>query len=275
MPKLSRVLATAAAISITCLASRSGFAHQQWLMPNAFVTHSDEEEVWISFEHALGDQRFISSLGPGPALLWVTAPDGKRSPPSSVFTGKTRTVAELKLGAPGTYRLEAHEPESFWTKVKEGDETRWLPQSRDRVEGQKIEVSKRYWSKSIAYVTFRKPSQGSLAPRGEPLELIPEDHPNALVAGRPFGVRVSSKGAPLTGKKIKVFSEAEEGHDPTFEVTSGEGGRAKLMLPDAGRHLISVSHEVPAPKDPRADSYFYSVYLMVEVGPKKEAKASR
>ena len=273
MRQTTLVLFSALGVVTTLLPLRPAHAHQQWLMPNFFVAAGDDERTWLSFEHALGDDRFIPSLGPGPALLWVTGPNDERTAPSSVFTGKTRTVAEVELVKPGTYSIVADEPPSYWTKLKEGGKTRWVPQSRDRVSGKKIEVSKRYWTKSITYVTFRKPTRGPLTSRGDPVELMPVDHPNEIIAKQPFRVRVLSKDAPLPGRTIKVYGEATKGHDPTFIAKSGADGRSELRFPEPGRYLVSVTYEVPAKNDPKADAYSYSVNLMIEAKPKSKAKS--
>ena len=47
-------------------------------------------------------------------------------------------------------------------------------------------------------------------------------------------------------------------------VKSEADGRAQLKFPKAGRYLMSVRHEIPAVKDPKADAYAYAVHLMIE-----------
>ena len=170
------------------------------------------------------------------------------------------------------YRISANEPESYWTKLKEGGKSKWVRLPRNRISGKKIEVSKRYWSKSIAFVTFRKQTRGPLASRGDPIELLPIDHPNAIVAGRRFRVQTLVDGKALSGGTLKVYSEASEGHDPTFKVKTGADGRAQLRFPEPGRYLIGVTHEIPASNDPKADAYSYSVFLMLEALAPKKAK---
>ncbi|MCG8417057.1 MAG: DUF4198 domain-containing protein [Proteobacteria bacterium] len=243
-------------------------AHQQWVMPNFFVSESDGNSVWLGFEHTLGDRRFVPSVGPGPAMLWVTGPDDEHTAPSFVSTGKTRTLAEIELTRPGTYRITAEEPEAYWTKIKDGDERRWLRLPRDRVVGKTIEVSKRYWAKAITYVTFRQQTTGPLAAQGDPLELVPIDHPSAIRAGKPFRLQVLAKGQSLSGQEIKVYDEAGHGHDATMTLLSRADGKAQLRLTKPGRYLLSVRREVPASGDPGADAYSYSVYLMIEVQPR-------
>ena len=180
-------------IPVALLAMQTSFlprahAHQRWVLPNFFVTDTEEDTVWLGFEYTLGDQRFAPSLGPGPSMVWVTGPVDERTTPSFVFTGKTRTVAEIELKKPGTYRVATEHPEIYWTQVVDGEKKRWLRMSRDRAAGKKIETSKRYWSKTLTYVTFRTETTGPLAARGDPLELVALDHPNAIRAKQPFRV---------------------------------------------------------------------------------------
>ncbi len=264
VPKLSNVLIPAICTAIVSTSTTAAIAHQQWVLPNFFVTDTKDDTVWLGFEHALGDQRFVASLGPGPALLWVTGPGDEVSSPSFAYTGKTRTVAEIELKKPGTYRVTTEEPESHWTKLAEGNEPRWVRMSRDRVVGKKIEVSKRFWSKSITYVTFRDRTSGPLAAQGDPVELVPIDHPNAIVAGKPFRLRVLADGAPLANAEIKVYGDASRGHDASMTVKSDAQGRAQLRFAKVGRYLMSARHEVAAKDDPKADAYAYSVNVMVE-----------
>ena len=266
MSRRNLVLITVASIAIALwFCERLSHAHQQWVLPNFFTAKSNDASVWLGFEHAVGDQRFVPSAGPGPALLWVTGPDDELTSPSFVYTGKTRTLAEIELTKPGTYRITAEEPEAYWTKIKNGDKSRWLRAPRDRVVGKTIEVSKRYWAKAIAYVTFGQQTTGPLAVQGDPLELLPIDHPSSIRAGKSFRVRVLAEGKPLAGQEIKVHADASQGHDATATFKSRADGLAQLRLTRPGRYLLSVRNEIAATGDPKADAYSYSVYLMIEV----------
>ncbi|MEM9488806.1 MAG: DUF4198 domain-containing protein [Myxococcota bacterium] len=265
--KLIPIVITVIAISLW-FREQSLHAHQQWVLPNFFVAQSEDKSVWLGFEHALGDQRFVPSVGPGPALLWVNGPGDELTSPSFVYTGKTRTLGEIELTKPGTYRITAEEPQAYWTKVKDGEKSQWLRLPRDRVIGKTIEVSKRYWAKAITYVTFRTQTTGPLAMQKDPLELLPIDHPNSIRAGQSFRLRVLTEGQPLAGKEIKVFDDAGHGHDASATFKSRTDGQAVLRFARPGRYLLSVNNEVPANGDPGADAYVYSVYLMVEVQPR-------
>ncbi len=270
MPKPTTILSLVVCTTALCSMPSRVSAHQQWVLPNFFVTDTKEDSVWLSFEHTLGDQRFLPSLGPGPAMLWLIGPNDEHSSPSFAYTGKTRTIAETELKTPGTYRIVTEEPEAYWTKLVEGDKKRWVRMPRDRVVGKKIEVAKRYWATAIAYVTFRTRTRGPLAPQGDPLELVPLDHPNAISVGKPFRLRLLAQGAPLSGREIKVYSEATAGHDATRVVKSGADGRVQFTFAKAGRYLISVRHEVPMKDDPKADAHSFSVHLMVKADARRK-----
>ena len=130
--------------------------------------------------------------------------------------------------------------------------------------GKEIEVSRRYWTKSETYVSFRDRTRGPLAAEGGPLEIVPIDHPNAIIAGEPFRIELRANGSALSNGEVRVFADATEGHDPAMTVSTGGDGRAQLRFPKTGRYLIRVYHQVDAENDPRADSYGYSVNLMIE-----------
>lgn len=242
-------------------------AHQQWVLPTFFTNESQDKSVWLGFDHALGDRRFSPSVGPGPALLWVVGPDDQRESPSGVHVGKTRTVGEIELTNPGTYRLEAEEPEAHWTQIKDGEKKRWLRAPHDQVEGRTIVKSKRYWAKAIAYVTFRTRTTGPLAAQNDPLELVPRDHPNDIRARKPFQLTVLASGKPLANRKVEVYADNSSGHDAAFTCTSRSDGTCNLVFPDSGRYLMRVHNEIDATGDPKADAYSHTVFLMVAVKP--------
>ena len=80
------------------------FGHQEWILPNFFYT--DDESPWLGIEHTASDQRFVPRHGSG-TVLSIIHPEGWRmGQPSSIFVGQTRTVGEIELREPGTYRIE-------------------------------------------------------------------------------------------------------------------------------------------------------------------------
>ena len=90
--------------------------HQQWILPNFFYTN--RESPWLGIEHTRGDQRFVPGQGPG-ILLLIFYPKGWRmGRPSSIFVGQMRTVAEMELTEPGTYRIETDPPAQYVAEIE-------------------------------------------------------------------------------------------------------------------------------------------------------------
>jgi hypothetical protein len=243
-------------------------AHQKWLSPNFFV--SEKGPVWLSFDVTWSDQPFAAEAGVGERPLWVVEPSGKRAAPPHVFVGKTKSVAEVELTQPGTYRLESVDPVSYWTRIEEDGKERWIAKPKNEVTGAKITRSDLYWSKAVAYVTLGEPTEIPPPDDAEPLAIRTDSHPNQIRAGQPLELRVLSYGKPLGKAKIKVFSPDSAGHDPEQEIACDENGIAAFEAGSPGRYLLSCESEREVADDPKADIHSFNFYLTLQVRPKSE-----
>ncbi|RZJ03251.1 MAG: DUF4198 domain-containing protein, partial [Rubrivivax sp.] len=96
---------TRLAISLLTLAGIAGSAqaHNVWLMPSSTVLSKAE---WITVDAAVSNDLFFFNHVPLRLdNLTVTAPDGSALAPQNMHTGKLRSVFDLQLTQPGTYRL--------------------------------------------------------------------------------------------------------------------------------------------------------------------------
>ena len=110
--------------------------HQQWILPNFFYTN--HESPWLGIEHTWGDQRFVSGRGSG-TLLSIIHPEGWRmGRPSSIFVGQTRTVGEIELREPGTYRIETDHPAQYVAEIEVDGQKTWVSKSKDQLPDAKI-----------------------------------------------------------------------------------------------------------------------------------------
>ncbi len=240
-------------------------AHQQWLAPNFFVESADS--AWVSFDHTFSDRRFQPGSAPSSYYQWWSVgPDGvKRSIPF-LFLGKTRTVGELEIDAPGTYRLEGEEANMAWTQIKVGGESRWQPGTRAAFANGEDEIisSRVYFNKAIAYVTLGTPSREVLAASGDPLEILFVDHPNELVTGKPARIRVFGNGEPRRGQKVELHAEGGAGHDEPMSVcTTDQAGTCQFTLPTKGRYLLIASAEGRHENGSETDGFSNSVSVIV------------
>ena len=242
----------------------SSEAHQQWLSPNGFFQSG--ESAWISFDHTFGDQRFQPGSGPGSYYAWwIVGPDGLKRNVPHLFLGRTRTVGEVELTEPGTYRLEAVEELMPWTRLKVDGEDTWQPGTRADFDGFEIESSTVYFNKSVSYVTLDSESESVLAATGDPLEILFEDHPNGLLAGKAFRVQVRTFGTPLANQEVRLFAEHSAGHDATETCSTDSGGFCTFELSAPGRYLLATNTEGATPDDPATDGFSHGYSVMIEM----------
>ncbi len=240
-------------------------AHQQWLAPNLFVT--DAEPVWITFDHTFSDRRFQPGSSPGAYYQWwVVSPDGVSQSVPSLFLGKTRTVGEIELQAPGTYRLEGVEASMPWTQLRIDGEERWQPGSRAEHVGSDIIVSRRYFSKALAYVSMGAPSATTTHATKDPLEITFDAHPNTLKSKEAFSVTVLSYGQVVSNQPVALYPERGSAHDDaTVECRTDSQGRCSLNAPQPGRVILTTEAKGELDDDTTVDGYVHRVSVMLEL----------
>ena len=241
--------------------------HQQWILPNFFYTN--DESPWLGIEHTSGDQRFVAGHGSG-TLLWIIHPKGWRmGHPSSIYLGQTRTVGEMELRESGTYRIETDRPSQYVAEIEVHGKKKWVSKSKDQLPGKKIIQSQHRWSQTVTFVTVKEYTQGVLEATGALLEIVPLTHPNEIVVGKPFVVRVLSRGQLVPDQKIQVYSEMDSGHDTTLATVTNADGECELIFPSPSRYLLTVNLRQDAKDSSRANVEIFSVSVLVEVRKKK------
>ncbi len=264
-----RYLAAATLIGLVSFAG-SGVAHQQWLAPNFF--QQSGESAWLSFDHTFGDRRFHPGSGPGSYYSWwIVGPDGFRRNVPHLFLGKTRTVGEIELTEPGTYRIEAVEDLMPFTQIKVDGEDKWQPGTRTDFDGFEIVRSRVYFNKSVSYVTLESMSTSLLAGTGDPLEIVFEDHPNDLYEGKGFQVRVLAFGKPLTDQEVRIFSEYSEGHDASETCSTDATGFCDFEMRAPGRYLLATNTEGTHSDDAETDGFSHGYSVLIELKPASAA----
>jgi hypothetical protein len=243
-------------------------AHQKWLLPNFFV--AEKGPAWLSFDVTWSDRPFTAEAGVGDQPLWVVDPSGRRQAPPTVFVGKTKSIAEIELTAPGTYRLEAIDPLTYWTQVEENGRTQWLKKPKSEVDAGSIKRSDLYWSKATAYVTLGDPTATPPPDDAEPLDIRVAAHPNRLVASETVNLQVVSYGKPLPRAEVKVFAPDATGHEPSATIKCDDGGSGTFSADTAGRFLLTCQLEREVTDDPKADIHSFNAYLTLEFEPRAE-----
>ena len=239
------------------------FGHQQWILPNFFYTN--HESPWLGIEHTWGDQRFVSGRGSG-TLLSIIHPEGWRmGRPSSIFVGQTRTVGEIELREPGTYRIETDHPARYLAAIEVDGKKTWISISKDQLPGKKIIQSRHEWSQTTTFVTVKEYTQGVLEATGAFLEIVPVTHPNKIFVGKPFVVRVLSRGQSVSDQKVQVYSETDSGHDATLVTVTNADGECELVFSSPGRYLLTANLRQATKDSSRANIDAFGVSMLVEV----------
>ena len=243
------------------------FGHgQQWILPNFFYTN--RESPWLGIEHTWGDQRFVSGQGPG-TLLLIFYPEGGHSGPASTYFGQTRTVAEMELTEPGTYRIETDRPAHYVTELEIDGKRTWVHKPKDQLPGKKIIQSAHRWSQTTTFVTVKKYTKRVLEATGALLEIVPVTHPNQIFVGKPFVVRVLSRGQSVPGQQVRAYSETGSGHDATLATVTNADGECELIFRASGKYLLTANFRQAAKDPSRANVDIFSVSMLVEVRKKK------
>jgi hypothetical protein len=243
-------------------------AHQKWLLPNFFV--AEKAPVWLSFDVTWSDTPFMAEAGVGTQPISVIGPDGNSQAPTGTFVGKTKSVAELELSKPGTYRLEAIDPLAYWTQIERDGKVQWTRKPKNEVAGLAIKRSDLYWSKAAAYVTVGEPTDVPPPNNEDPLDILLEQHPNRVTVGESLDLRVVTYGKPLPNAEIKLFAPESRGHEPSQRVTGDNDGQAAITIETAGRFLVVCQVERKVTDDPKADLHAFNVYLTLEIRPRDQ-----
>ena len=242
------------------------FGHeQQRILPNFFYTN--RESPWLGIEHTSGNQRF-SEYGPA-TLLWIIHPKGSRIRPSSIFVGQTRTVGEIELREPGTYRIETDHPVQYVTEIEVNGKRTWVSKSKDQLPGKRIIQSAHRWSQTTTFVTVKKYTKRVLEPTGAFLEIVPVTHPNKIFVGKPFAVRVLSRGQLVPGQEVQAYSEMGSGHDTMLVAVTDADGECELTFPSPGMYLLTANLRQDAKDSSRANIDVFNISMLVEVRKKK------
>ena len=238
------------------------FGHQQWILPNFFYTN--RESPWLGIEHTSGNRRFVSGQGSG-TLLSVIHPEGWHIGPSSTYVGQTRTVAEMELTEPGTYRIETDRPVQYVAEIEVNGKRTWVSKSKDQLPGKRIIQSTHRWSQTTTFVTVKKYTKRVLEATGAFLEIVPITHPNKIFVGKPFVVHVLSRGELVPGQEVQAYSEVDSGHDTPLVTVTNANGECELIFPSPGMYLLTARLRQDAKDSSRANIDVFNISMLVEV----------
>jgi uncharacterized GH25 family protein len=262
-------IATRLAALAFALSAAAAQAHNVWLLPSTTVLSKAD---WITVDAAVSNDLFFFNHRPL-ALdnLVVTAPDGGAVKPDNVHKGKLRSVFDLNLARPGTYRVAVLNDGVFarWKdkttgQVKRARGTSANIASQIPADAQEVEITQSA-GRVETFVTVGKPSV--LEPVGAGLELI-AGNPTDLVKGEKTDFTLHIDGQPARDIEVTVTRGNTRYRDQLNEVrirTDAEG-RFSLTWPEAGMYWLEATGKddkisVPTAKERRL-SYAATLEVM-------------
>jgi len=240
MKKLtSRVLVAAALLSVPAAVS----AHRMWLLPSGTIFAGTDS--WVTVDAAVSNDLFYADHQPGRIEgMKVWQPDGSPGRVQNGSTGRYRSVFDVQLDKPGTWKIGTETSALMGSFKVDGVERRvggrggppgggmggpGGPQGRPGGPGaggpgagapggmrqppltaadipaNATDVQlTEVQSRNEIFVTTGEPTRTVLKPTGKGLELDPVTHPDELVAGEKAQFRFLVDGKPAAGLKVTV-----------------------------------------------------------------------
>ena len=246
-------------------------AHNAWLLPSTTVLSKGDV---ITVDAAVSNDLFVANHNPlrldG---LQITAPDGGTLKPDNVAQLKQRSVFDVSVAQPGTYRIAVLNGGAFasWKDKATGQPKR----ARGTAEtiGREIPadatdvVVTQSAGRIETFVTVGKPSQ--LKPIGQGLELIATGSPTDLVKGEKSTFTLNLDGQPAKDLEVTVTAGNTQYRDKLEElkIKTDSKGQFSVTWPSAGMYWLDVSTKDNKTTVPQAKERRLSYAATLEVMP--------
>ncbi|WP_260929564.1 DUF4198 domain-containing protein [Novosphingobium sp. 9] len=240
----STLLAVPALLALA--APATAFAHSQWLLPSE--TTFSGEEAWVSIDAAVSSELFISNFHSlDPQNFTATGPDGQSVPIENAVKGQVRSMFEVHLTKPGTYRIGSTNTGVFGGYTLNGEKKR-LPRgvTADKIaslipQGATDVQLRENQSTNQVFVTLGVPDNAVFKPTGKGLEMVPVTHPDDLVANEPGVFTFLVDGQPAAGLKVSVTKDDRWAATPIKQdVTTDAKGQAKVTWSGPGMYWMEA-----------------------------------
>ena len=271
----ARLLAAAALLSIPAALS----AHRMWLLPSATVFSGTDG--WVTVDAAVSNDLFFFDHQPlrlDGMKVWQ--PDGSEGTLQNGATGRYRSVFDVKLDKPGTWKIGTQMSAVMGSFKVDGVEKRiggrrGPPQPNapapltvadipaNATDVKVTEVSGR----NEIFVTAGAPTTTVFKTIGKGLEFAPITHPDELVAGETAKFRFLVDGKPAAGLKVTVIPGGKRyrNDEGARELTTGADGVLSVEWPSAGMYWLNATLADAKATSPRATERRMSYVTTLEV----------
>ncbi|MDQ7968064.1 MAG: DUF4198 domain-containing protein [Oxalicibacterium faecigallinarum] len=243
MKKMSILRTAAVALSLSMAVPMAAHAHRTWLLPSSTVLSG--EAPYVTVDAAVSNEVFYFDHRPYSLDgLTITGPDGKTVDAENKATGKFRSVFDVKLAQPGTYRI-GFATDMLFATYKQGTETkRWRGTAANfakevPADAKDVNVSLNQ-NRLETFVSAGKPT--AIKPIGKGLELVPVTHPNDLFAGEAATFQFMADGKPAADIEVTVVPGGIRYRDQLNEikVKTDKDGKFSVKWPTPGMYWLNA-----------------------------------
>jgi len=240
-----RLLAVAA-VGVALALPMTASAHRGWMVPS--FTNLSGEGAWATIDAAVSNELFHPDHRPMRLDgVQVLAPDGTADKIQNSVTGQLRSVFDVQLSKPGTYKIFTATNSVMASYTENGEVKRFRGSAEDfakqvpagAADLKTIKMS----SRNETFVTRDKPNTDALKPTGKGLELVPVTHPTDVVATEAATFKFVLDGKPAADLEVTF---APGGHrwratPGEIKLKTGPDGAVKFTLPEPGMYWVNAT----------------------------------
>ncbi|SEN04574.1 Uncharacterized conserved protein, contains GH25 family domain [Sphingomonas gellani] len=280
----TRLLIAAALLSVPAAVS----AHRMWLLPSGTLFSGTDS--WVTVDSAISNDLFYPDHFPGRIeQVKVWQPDGTPGRIQNGATGRYRSVFDVALDKPGTWKIGTEMSGVMGSFKIDGVEKRvggrggpppamagqsgrpaagTPPLTVADIPANATDVQlTETWSRNEIFVTAGAPTTTVLKTTGKGLEFAPITHPDGLVAGETARFRFLVDGKPAPNLKVTLVPGGKRYRDAegARELTTGADGVLAIEWPAAGMYWLNATLTDSHATLPRATQRRMSYSTTLEV----------
>ncbi|MET4596007.1 MULTISPECIES: DUF4198 domain-containing protein [unclassified Sphingomonas] len=273
-PLVARLIAAAALVSVPAALS----AHRMWMLPSGTVF--SDTSGWVTVDAAVSNDLFFFDHQPlrlDGVKVWQ--PDGSEGVLQNGATGRYRSVFDVRLDKPGTWKIGTQMTAVMGSFKVDGVEKRLgrrgppqrgapAPLTVADIPANATDVKLAETStRNEIFVTAGAPTTTVFRPTGKGLEFAPVTHPDELVAGETATFRFLVDGKPAPGLKVTIIPGGKRyrNDEGARELSTGADGVLSVTWPAAGMYWLNATLTDAKATTPRATERRMSYVTTLEV----------
>ncbi|WP_112381492.1 DUF4198 domain-containing protein [Sphingomonas carotinifaciens] len=240
-------------------------AHRGWLLPSGTIFSGTDS--WVTVDAAVSNDLFFFDHQPMRLdAMKVWQPDGTPGQLQNGSTGRYRSVFDVKLDKPGTWKIGSENSAVMGSFKVNGEEKRIGRRGPPRpdmpppltvadIPANATDVKlTEIVNRNEIFVTAGAPTTTVFKPTNKGLELSPVTHPDELVAGEPAKFRFLVDGKPAANLKVTVIPGGKRYRDSenAMDLTTDAQGLLTVTWPAAGMYWLNATATDNNTTTPRA-----------------------